>query len=185
MLSLRSHYNTKAVIVVAVVRVVVVAVGGTEVVVVVVPRAPAQDPKWRTPFLHARRRISPEDETCKNSLAQPPGVSVLKVRNPAAKALLDLRRRHLSTGIHLLIPTQPPSTPSQIIRSYPDLFGEDPKACKGRPPRRRRNLALDRVQPQSQPCQIGLDRRPCRFKLLLVVGEEREVVDIANVPRPA
>jgi hypothetical protein len=87
MLSLLSHYNTKTDIVVAVVRVVVVAVGGTEVVVV--PRAPAQDPKWRTPLLHARLRISPEDETCKNSLAQPPGVTVLKVRNPAAKAVPD------------------------------------------------------------------------------------------------
>ena len=92
MLSLRSHYNTKTVIVVAVVRVVVDTVGGT-VVVDVVPRAPAQDPKWRVPFLHARPLASPEDETSKNSLAQPPRITVLKVRNPTAKAVPQLHRR--------------------------------------------------------------------------------------------
>ena len=95
MLSLRSHYNTKTVIVVAVVRVVVVTVGGT-VVIDVVPRAPAQDPKWRVPILHARLPVSLEDETSKNSLAQPPRIAVLKVRNPTTKALTDLHCRHIS-----------------------------------------------------------------------------------------
>ena len=90
MLSLRSHYNTKTDIVVAVVRVVVVTVGGT-VVVDVVPRAPPQDPKWRAPFLFACPLASPEDEAGKNSFAQPPGISVLEVRNPTAKAISDLR----------------------------------------------------------------------------------------------
>jgi hypothetical protein len=90
MLSLRFHDNTKTDIVVAVVRAVVVAIGGTGVVYVVVPRPTAQDPKWRIPFLHAWFRIFPEDKTRKNSLAQPPGVPVLEVRNPAAKALFDL-----------------------------------------------------------------------------------------------
>jgi len=114
MLSLRAHYNTKAVIVVAVVQ-VVVAVGGTTVDIVVVPRAPAQDPKWRVPFLPARFPATPKNETSKNLLAQPPGISMLEVRNPTTNTFFDFLRRHLSNRISLLITTQPSATSPQIV----------------------------------------------------------------------